>query len=162
MVIWFDSSNQIGQPIPAMPASRPLVAAALVCEKILTEKDNVSSAIRIVDTFYLNESPQLSDEMPVGVNMNLLLMLKSQNPIPSGEVSMKMRTPSAQTKDLPNKYTLTIKGGEAGSALHIAFVVALKEYGLFWFDILWNGEVLTSVPFRLASGQKPAEAPQAG
>lgn len=141
-------------------SAKPYVNAAFICETILTEKDNVHSAIRIVDQFFIHEGPKLSDEVAAGVNMNFLLTLKSEGPS-DGEIAIKMRTPSGKIKELPRKYPIKIKGGEAGSALNIRLALGLKEYGLFWFDVLWNGEVLTSVPFNLISGPKPAEESQA-
>ena len=41
-----------------MPDERPYLAAALMCERVLEEKDRVLSVIRIVDNYFVQASPE--------------------------------------------------------------------------------------------------------
>jgi hypothetical protein len=38
-------------------------------------------------------------------------------------------------------------------------MVEAKQYGLYWFDVVWEGkEVLTRIPFRLIQGLQETQA----
>ena len=49
-----------------------------------------------------------------------------------------------------------LEGGEHGFNVRLDFALGVKTFGLMWFDVTWNDEVLTRVPLRL----KQAELPQ--
>ena len=147
-----------------MPNTKPFVTAALVCESILHEKDGVLSAIRIVDMFFVGEK-RLSAAKGVNaaLELHILLMLKSGDLIGDGTITLKVRSPSNKTVELPQSFTAHLKGGENGANVHVIFALPFKhiEFGLFWMDVFWNGEELTSIPFKLVSGEKPSLPEQA-
>ncbi len=152
-----------------MPNTKPLVCVACVCEKVLYERDGVLSAIRIVDVLYVpaqNRPSDLSDvalSVP-GVSLNILVSLKSGDLKGTSDIGLRMRSPSGRIVELPQKFPVTFIGGEQGVNLHVVFVLETKtkgEFGLFWFDVYWSGEVLTSIPFKLVEGPPPsASAPE--
>jgi hypothetical protein len=138
-----------------MANARPYLAGAFICEKVLREKDDVLSAIRIVDTFFIEEHAlKHAGELEAGVPINVLLMLKSGDIVGESVVRLKVRSPSNKTVEIVNDFAISLKGGESGANLHITILIRLKdqEFGLFWIDVFWNGEVLTSIPFKLVRG----------
>lgn len=142
-----------------MPNTRPLVAMAAVCEQILEEKDNVLSAIRLVDTFYVAPAPELPAGNLAGINLKLLVALKSGDVTGRHELRLVLRTPTGKSTEV-HKGPVVFSGGEHGVNLKIQFAMPVKEFGLFWFDVIVGDDVLTSIPFKLVLGlpTKPAES----
>ena len=146
-----------------MPNTKPLVAAALVCERVLTESDSVISAIRMVDRYTITEMQVPSgivaegQPMPI-IDLTTLVILKSGDLVGPSEASIVLRTPDQKTVVFPQKWQLDFKGGEAGGSLITRFAMpATAPAGLYWFDVIWEGETLTSIPLRLVREPKAQE-----
>jgi hypothetical protein len=135
-----------------MPTNtKPLVQVACICEKVLQEKDNVLSAIRIVDSFTVRELlPAGSAQFESAVDVTVLVALKSGDLVGDYEIRVQLRYPSGRTKDLP-PFPMPFKGGHSGSTLTAQLRVEVKEYGLYYFDVIWQDEVLTSIPFLITT-----------
>jgi hypothetical protein len=134
-----------------MPNTKPLVAVATLCEQILEEKDNVLSAVRVVDTYYVDPPPDLPAGKVAGINLKLLLSLKSGDLMGSHEVRLVLRAPTGKSTEF-HKQQIVLKGGEHGVNLKIRFAMPVKEFGLYWFDVLYGDDVLTSIPLKLVPG----------
>lgn len=156
-------------PLPAPPGG-PYVQAALVCEKVLNDADNVVSLIRVVDRIFVQAAgTDPPAEMPAQqLDLSIFVMLKSGEA--RGRYALKIRP--------------EIPGGEQGQALEVQLHLEgedrgvnvnldlkglpLTREGLWWFDVLFgdNDTLLTRIPLRLvyqpqrivATGQ--AESPQ--
>ena len=148
-----------------MPNTRPLVSVACICERVLEEKDGVLSAIRLVDLFFVEKADDANvvpTGQPVGpksmtaISATAFVVLKSGDLKGSFEVYVKLRTPSGKTVELPQKWPAEFLGGEQGVSLVMTFFLPVGEFGLFWFDVYWMNEVLTSIPLKLVLGSKPA------
>jgi uncharacterized protein DUF6941 len=137
-----------------MPNTMPFVGAAFICERVLEEKDGVLSAIRMVDTFWIPDVPK--DGQNLGLELSAVVMLKSGDVTGKSELAIKIRTPAAKTIDVPEKWPIVLNGGEHGAVAHLRFTVPSSEAGLYWFDVYWNGELLTSFPLKVVLGAAPA------
>lgn len=123
----------------------PYLLAAFLCEKVLTEQDGVTSAIRIFDRVFV---PYLEKEDPPksAVALTLLLMFKSGGFKGKATVTISLFAPSgAKRPDTTQEVTFPeqVNGG-ANIVGNIAF--SPKEEGLYWFEILLNGESVTRIP----------------
>lgn len=138
--------------------SRPLIQVACVCEKVLTETDNVSSLIRIVDTYYLTVPAGRKPEDGV-VELTAFIALKSGDVIGEHEVGLRLVPPDSSDRQA-QRWPVVFNGGEHGANLKIAFVIPRTVPGLYWLDVLWGEEVLTRIPFKLsvASAPEPSDA----
>lgn len=143
----------------------PFVQVACFCENILDEKDGVLSAVRIVDTFTLPPLPP-GVELPDGVHgivmLNGLINLKSGDFVGDGKVRVIMHTPTGKEIPIspPDGWSATLKGGAHGTNIKIQLPLGVKTFGLIWFDVLWNDELLTRIPVKLQQGTAPdAPAP---
>jgi hypothetical protein len=133
-----------------MPNTKPLVSVACVCEKILQEKDGVLSAIRLVDTIYIERMVEaLPENLKPGFQIAALVSLKSGDIIGEQEVRVVLRKPSGEVNDI-GKWKVVLQGGEHGANFALNFMLSGTEFGLFWFDVIWQGEVLTSMPLKVA------------
>lgn len=140
-----------------MAKPKPLIQVATICENVLTEPDKVSSVIRIVDTMYVSlpDGLQLAKGEVGAIQLKVFVSIKSGDVTGEFDLLVVLRGPSGKKAELPSKWHVSLLGGESGATLRIDFVLPVKEFGLYWFDVMWEGEVLTSIPLKLVEGQKP-------
>lgn len=138
-----------------MSKPRPLVQVAAICESVIVESDRVASIIRIVDTFYLT----LPKELPPGevgaVQLKAFVSLKSGDVTGEYDVDLVLKTPSGKQAITTQKWHINLTGSEQGATAQINFTLPVKEFGLYWYEVVWEGEVLTRIPFKLVDGPKP-------
>lgn len=137
-----------------MPNKKPFVAAALACEKLLVEKDEVLSAIRIVDTYFIKSDLPESASAGPPVLTNIVIALKNDAPL-QGEVSIAINTPNGETKEIPQKWPISFSEEISGANLLVALGIDSRHIGWTWVDVFWSGELLTKIPIRLVAGEKP-------
>lgn len=147
-----------------MSEARPYLAAAFLCEKVLIEKDKVLSAIRMVDTFFIqkpNLPPGLPPDLQPAINLTLLLSFKKAEPGPTQkhQVVLHMIAPSGkplqikntpQPQDPTGSFLFEEHADRLASAnLIFNLGLGITEYGLHWIDVLLDGERITRIPFSL-------------
>ncbi len=138
------------------PSPKPLVQVACVCEKVLIEADNVPSLIRIVDTYTLHVPPGDPQPRRRRVNLTAFISLKSGEVTGEYEVGLRLKEPEGKVQP-GRSWNVVLNGGEHGANLQIAFAIANPKLGLYWFDVLWGDDVLTSIPFRLRQTESIAD-----
>jgi hypothetical protein len=145
-----------------MPNTKPFVAAACACEKVLNEPDGAVSAIRIIDTLTLTRPAALPAEAPLVTHFKLLVLLKSGDVEGKSELAVKLRNPNGRVTSSFGPWPIILTGGEQGAALALNFDMLVTDYGLYWFDVYWNGEQLSSIPLKLKRGEPvPEQVPDA-
>lgn len=135
----------------------PLVLAALVCEQVLEEKDGVLSATRIIDRFFLDQPVPPGAER--GVQFHYLVILKRGTAAITGgehEASVMLRFPSGQ-REGTTIGALKVpwpaeEGEDQGLNLNMTLQLPLPAEGLYWIDLLFDGALLASTPFRVTFG----------
>ena len=140
-----------------MANHRPFVAAACFCDNVLEEADHVVSAIRIVDTYILPPLPA-GIEIPADAVRGVIILkglvsLKSAEPL-SGRIHLVMHRTNGERAVLSpdGGWPAELKGAPHGVNLRIQMPLGVKNFGLVWFDVLWNEEVLTRMPLMLRQG----------
>jgi hypothetical protein len=135
----------------------PLVTAALICERVLVEKDEVVSAIRVFDRVFYQVSPPPGQ---TGIVCTFLVVLKrgkaSQDRY---ELRVIIRLPSGREsepmKDIPITVEFPATEEDSGINLHIGFMLTPSEEGLHWIELLSGDRVLARTPLRLI--QRPSD-----
>jgi hypothetical protein len=142
ILILFDKSQEEIN----MKIGGPFLIAALFCEKVLHEKDGVLSLIRVVDRFTHTNTP---DKMPAfPIQISILLGLRSGDIKGKQEVVINPITPSGKT--LPKtSLPVLFEGADQGANLNITYAFVAEEEGLYWFDIILNGNSITKMPLRI-------------
>lgn len=157
-----------------MASPKPYVQVATLCEKLLQEKDGVFSAIRIVDTFGVVMPENLMDGLPDGVKpgltMHLMVCLKAGDAT-DGVLSIQMFGPTKPNpaQEVPVTFgtgNLAAWAGDpdaqrhtAGANLAIGLVVGVTKVGNCRIELKWNGEPLTTIPFRLVAAPQSTVEP---
>jgi len=145
-----------------MANTKPFVTVACICEQVLEEPDGVMSAIRIVDTVTIGPPMPPDFVLPQSgiqgvVTVKGLIALKSGDVVGNGKVELVMHSSTGEVVTLSPEdgWPVVMKGGEHGFQIKINFVLGVKNFGLIWFDVTWNGEVLTRFPLKLQQGALP-------
>lgn len=137
----------------------PYLAAAVACERVLTEEDGVLSVIRIIDRLIIGAAgPEAPDEMPpIPVSFTLLLVLKSGGARGRYSIHLMMEAPSGEPLPTELQLPLLLEGEERGVNLIIPVGITVEQEGLYWVDV-WladplaperEEELLTRVPLRI-------------
>jgi hypothetical protein len=134
----------------------PYVAAAFVCERVLTERDGVPSFIRVAERFNIAQLPPhitLPEGMPQPqkiVQFSLVIIIKSGD-LGGGKfnLSLSMTKPNGETspsQDVP----VFFNGGDDNGAMFVSpMAIPNPEEGLHWFDVNFEGGRITRIPFRV-------------
>lgn len=146
-----------------MANTRPFVVAAFFCENLIEDKDNVLTAIRIIDTYYLTlptNLPDLPPDVKPAIEVTGLISLKSGDVVGPYKLDLMMRRPTKGEKPVrlspEGGWPVVFNGGEHGVNLKMKFPLGVKTFGLYWFDVMWENELLTSIPLNLIEGEQPA------
>ncbi len=125
---------------------RPYLTAALFCEKVLQETDGVLSLIRVLDQVTCTGT---TPEMPqIPIPLNLVIAFKSGFVQGKYVVQVRPNSPSGKafpTIDMPAFF----EGNDRGVNLIGAMNFVVEEEGIYWFDILFQGELFTRIPLRV-------------
>ncbi|HWS83304.1 MAG TPA: hypothetical protein VN207_03505 [Ktedonobacteraceae bacterium] len=134
----------------AIENTGPYLAAALICEKVLQEKDGTISIIRMIDRVTLTAPAALSSETlpPVSLNLNAFIAFKAGSAKGRNTVKWRVETPSGVV--LPEQLLpVLFEGEDRGINLTLALNLLVDQEGLYWFDLFLEGQLLTRIPLRI-------------
>jgi hypothetical protein len=134
----------------------PIVTAALVCERVLVEKDEVISAIRIFDRLLYELPPTPTPpEFQAALAFSLLVILKRGDARGgSYDVDVVIRSPSGKegrpaAASGPVKLVLPGDDPDSGANVQVGIFMTPSEDGLHWLEVKINGRLSARVPLRL-------------
>lgn len=134
------------------------MAIATLCENVLLEKTGVASIVRAIDTYHLNEFP---DAAPKGFQPVLqvkgFLSLKSGPVTGEHEIGLVFENPLGERTPVSTS-RVVFEGNEHGVNAEIGLPILVKNFGLCWFDVLFDGDVITRIPLRLNPPAVPKSA----
>lgn len=128
----------------------PFLQAAFFCEKVLQEKDGVMSAIRLVDRFTLASSAEGAPDLmpPINIGISILISFKSGDIKGKQELKVRPITPSGE--ELPGfSGPILFEGEDRGASIVVQYALEAKEEGIYWFDVILNGKLITKMPLRI-------------
>jgi hypothetical protein len=149
-----------------MPANL-ISATAFICERTLIEKDDVMSAIRLVDLFYVTEF-QIQEGKPVPpqpipgrsigqafVSMFLVIILKAQpGDQSSHSLILRITNPAGEEKNVDDvpvqaNFTSKLPDVSGGFTLVAQLNVQPKLMGSYNVRVLLDGEEVCRAPFSI-------------
>jgi hypothetical protein len=143
-----------------MDKPRPYVALAVLCEKVLVEKDDVLTAVRIIDKLTLQLPPAgMPEGMKPAIQITGLIGLKSGDAVGDFTLRLNITNPLGELRK--DVITLPVKllGGDHGQNFVINLGLGIENEGVYWFDVMLDDEVLTRTPLTITGGQ-PQPAPE--
>jgi hypothetical protein len=124
----------------------PYVTAALLCEKVLQEKDNSISVIRIADRVqYKLPEHGIPVGMKPAVQLSGFIGIKSGPVTGTHQIKLTVERPNGDRKEIVT-YPVDFLGKDHGQNLVLNFVLNADQDGLYWFDVIFNEIVLTRIP----------------
>jgi hypothetical protein len=129
-----------------MEKSRPYIAAAVICENVLEEKNGSLSIIRIADKVEYDLQGAPADMFPV-LQLKGLISFRSGDA--KGEYQSKIKvidpTGTQQGADilLP---TVKLLGGDHNYNITLHIGLGVHHEGLHWFDVYLDDELITRIP----------------
>ena len=120
---------------PPAASTGPYLTAAIICERVLQEKDGVLSAIRIVD--------QITHTIVAP-----LITFKSGRARGRQTVQLAMEDPSGARKEL-FAHSLQFEGEHRGANWVIQANVMFSMEGLYWFEVILEDRLVTKMPVKL-------------
>lgn len=131
--------------------SGPFVSAAFFCERVLQEVDGVQSAMRIVDRVTVQQGPAGAGTSPPPplVALQALVILKSGGFDGSGSLELVPWAPSGLKQPGINLGITFDGGADRGVSLVLPLAMPATEEGLYWFDVVFEGRLLTRIPLRI-------------
>lgn len=132
----------------------PYLAVAVLCERVLEEKDGVPSLIRIVERITISgPSPAMQPTV-----LTPMLVIGFKAGVFRGQADLEIRPllPSGEAR-AAIKLPLFFEGDEdrgVFTALRLQFLVT--EPGLYWFEIKLLEALMTRVPMRVVYLRQPS------
>jgi len=144
-----------------MEKPRPFLTAALLCERVLQEKDGTLTAVRIVDKMGyslqgLPEGLNLKPSLPVAC----LISLKSGPVSGTHKIKLFVERPNGERKEVFTR-DFEFLGNELGQNIIMNLVIGAEQEGVHWFELAFDEEVLTRFPFtieRLQEEESPGQS----
>ena len=135
----------------ARPRQGPYLTAALLCERVIEEKDGSLTAVRLVDQLTIEPGSSEPNVVTVVVPLRLSLLVS----IREGEVdhpydvSITVLDPSGTERKLKPAGQMLVAGPVAGGNFiaHLMFSPQLE--GMYFFEIELDGEFLSRVPLNV-------------
>ena len=119
---------------------------AVLCEKVLQEKDGVLSLVRIVDRFSVRGTQQ---EMPPSAfQITLVVTFKSGSASGKHYIKIRLQKPSGGFM-LEQEFPVLFEGADRGVGIVSQMGLILEEEGLYWIDVLFEDYVVTRIPLRV-------------
>jgi hypothetical protein len=132
-----------------MEKPRPYVTAALLCEKVLQEKDESISLVRIADRLqYRFEGPGITPGLKPAIALQGFVSLKSGPVVGLHRISVVIERPAGDRKEAVS-YDMNFLGKDQGQNIILTLGLGIEQDGLYWFDILFDEEILTRIPLTI-------------
>ena len=130
----------------------PYLSAAFLCEKVLIEKDNVKSAVRILDRIIRSVAgPQLPETMePFEFESTLFLRFKTGFARGSYQLKVElMKPPPGAIAPVVNQTAMFEGEEERGVDIVIPMRLGIDRAGVYWFRVYLNETIAAMIPFRV-------------
>jgi hypothetical protein len=131
----------------------PLCTAMLVCEQAIQGKDDVFSAIRIVDTITLQPSDELETnqnvEMPA---LKLLVMLKQGDANGQFKLLMACTDPNGNKTPIGAAVVNFVGNADSGSNMITPVRIKWTGEGLYWIELTVDHRLIAKTPLRVSFG----------
>ena len=127
----------------------PFLAMAVFCERVLEEKTGVLSLIRVIDRLQIEGAPMPSQEAPpLPASLTAVVSFKAGSARGSHNLAIRPESPAGL--HLPEaSLTVLFEGEDRGVNAIVGISVPIQQEGLYWFDVLLDGQRVTRMPLRI-------------
>lgn len=133
---------------------KPLIQAACICDNIIIDGEGVATLIRIIDKIQVNIPTGLPAGLQAGFPLNIFVRVGAGEARGSGTVSIQARKPDGKSGGKAISHAV-FSETHHGVQVKTQFQVVGPQDGIYWFDVLWNDELLTSFPLEVKLVAEP-------
>ncbi len=128
----------------------PYLNAAVICEKVLQEKDEAVSIIRVVDRITVTAAASFSPEnmQPIPLNLSAFLSFRSGAAKGRNTIKWVMEEPSG-IRGPEQLLPVLFEGEDRGANFILSLPLTVNQEGVYWFDIFLEDQLLTRIPLRI-------------
>lgn len=157
------------EPMPsAAEAGEPRVylRVATMCERVLTEQDNVASLIRLVDLFTIPSAPggeRLPADVVAGFVARFFVAFVSVDFEGTKQLDLTIRGPGGEEVGRL-EHGATFAGDSRIRSVNVTGTIGLPvdREGLYEIEVALDAQVMTHVPFLVRKATAPADAGASG
>lgn len=153
-----DETRRVGGP----PLGADLrLNAALLCERVLEEKDGTVSVIRIAERLKIDIAGTFprGDKVALGIPVVLLLVFKRESEEASEYVvAVTATTPAGREIPIVETELAIVSGRGKGADLILSFTFPVTGHGLYWVSVTADEQLLTRVPIEVVVAATPTSA----
>ena len=131
--------------------SYPHVAVAVFCENVITEKDGVSTLVRIIDQLQAYGAEKTIPK----VNFTSRAYIRFVSGEAKGEykLSIRLHRPDGVSQMIVKPTSVTFSGGSQKVNIDSPVAIEVRDTGLHWCDILLDNKVMTKMPLEVTYQQ---------
>lgn len=127
----------------------PYLKYGVICERVLTEKDDVLSLIRIVDKFTITiTGKEPPPELPEGVRVFTIVMCWAGG-LGTHEAIFNIQSPSGETQPSPQSWSFNLDALNRSHSIIVRLPVRIPTQGVYWLQFILNGEIRSRIPFQV-------------
>ncbi len=139
----------------------PSLRIAVLCERVLEEKDGTLSLIRVIDRLVITaEGTDVPEEIPPG-QFPLTVLMSWFNGLGNYEAKIRVDFPDANFFESPTLPFYLDSLDKVHNQI-VRLVIPVKRQGVYWFNFLLGDEIKSRVPLRVIYQRKQLPHPQTG
>ncbi len=126
----------------------PCLRIGALCERVLEEKDNVLSLIRVIDRLIITaEGIDVPKELPPG-QTPIIALMSWVNGLGNYEAKIRVEMPDSNSIESP---TLSFYLDSLDKVQNhiVRMMLPMKRAGVYWFNFLLGDKVKSRVPLRV-------------
>ncbi len=133
-----------------MNTGGPYLNAALLCERVLQERDGVTSLIRIIDRVTVTALAQgsIGELAPPPLMFTVYIAFKSGVYKGTLPVKLEIRSPDEEKIDGFSTDVL-FEGDDRGVNIVSPMQFQVQKDGLWWIDVFLINDLVTRIPLRV-------------
>jgi hypothetical protein len=144
---------------PRKKSGHPWVMAAFFCESTIEGKDNVISAIRIVDRFFVKKPANWNSRMAIGIKLHGLVAFKADKVVGTRRVKLVMVPPKGGRKKI-FETAIEFMGGTNGANIRLNIGFGFNLPGTYWQEVYVDDWLATRMPLTIEWEETPSESPK--
>ena len=135
-----------------------------LAEKILNEVDGTVSLVRLIQRINVRaHGTQVPETLPAGrVSLHMYVLLWGGESRGRHMITIRRESPSGLSADIAT-LPVHLEPGNRSEGIELDLLMDVDQEGLYWFDVVFEGRVLTRTPLEiryepLPQGLKPGDA----
>jgi hypothetical protein len=127
----------------------PYLKYGVICERVMQEKDDVISLIRIVDKFTITiTGREPPDQLPEAVKVFTIVMCWAGG-LGTHEATFNIQTPGGEVQPSPQSWSFNLDALNRSHSIIVTLPVRITKPGIYWVQFVLNSEVKSRIPFQV-------------